>query len=194
MIARSRRAEVRNPVIALPAVRALAALDPALRALLAALLLDLQRDARARADHSWKARKAVIAAYWSAVAVYAGHIARCVSPAGKRGRTPFVLVQPGFPDQVAGTWADASSAFSARREMSGLGASEFPEGALHLAGVAIARVSYNGRIWPLGEWTRRSEPIYDIQDQQIGREDRVAKGRGKGGASGPAAQAPETPE
>lgn len=161
MNARSARAEVRNPVIALPAFRALAALDPALRALFAVLLLDLRRDARARADHSWKARKAVIAAYWSAVAVYAGHLARCIDPAGKRRRTPFVLVQPGFPDQAAADWADASSTFSARRDRSGLGASDFPEGTIQLAGVAIARVSYNGRIWALGEWARDSEPIYD---------------------------------
>lgn len=46
MTDRSNRAEVRNPVLALPSVRALQALDPDLRALLVNLLKDLRSDAR----------------------------------------------------------------------------------------------------------------------------------------------------
>ena len=52
MNARSARAEVRNPVLALPAFRALQSLLPEQRVLLAALLLDLQSDARDRAARS----------------------------------------------------------------------------------------------------------------------------------------------
>jgi len=46
---RSRRAEVRNPVLGLPAARLLLAMPIACRLPLAILLRDLARDARARA-------------------------------------------------------------------------------------------------------------------------------------------------
>lgn len=74
--ARSTRAEVRNPVLALPAMQALRNLPPGTRATLRALLLDLGADSRTRADTCWKKHKAPMAAYWKAVAVYAGHVAR----------------------------------------------------------------------------------------------------------------------
>lgn len=73
---RSLRPEVRNPVLALPAARRLAALDPASRAALRAVLEDLRRDAHARAETSWKRRKGPLAMYWRAVGVYAGHLSR----------------------------------------------------------------------------------------------------------------------
>jgi hypothetical protein len=83
---RSTRAEVRNPVLALPSVSALRDLDPAAQTALRALLLDLQRDARDRAERSWRSHKPPLAAYWSAVGVYAGHIARAIG--ATPGRLP----------------------------------------------------------------------------------------------------------
>lgn len=80
MIARSSRAEVRNPLVGLPSFRALAALGPAERASLHALLIDLRSDARTRAAECWLRRKPPMAAYWAAVAVYAGHAARALGP------------------------------------------------------------------------------------------------------------------
>jgi hypothetical protein len=65
-----------NPVLLLPAAAELREIDPAARRVLCALLLDLRREARLRAERSWKMRKPPMAAYWAAVAVYAGHIAR----------------------------------------------------------------------------------------------------------------------
>jgi hypothetical protein len=73
---RARRADVRNPILALPSATRLAALHPSVRIELRTLLLDLRRDAQARADDCWRRHKAPMAAYWKAVAVYAGHIAR----------------------------------------------------------------------------------------------------------------------
>jgi hypothetical protein len=73
---RSSRVEVRNPILTLPAVDALRSLDPAAQDALRLILLDLQREARARAEKSWRTHKPPLAAYWSAVGVYAGHIAR----------------------------------------------------------------------------------------------------------------------
>lgn len=75
------RALVRNPVLALPAVASLQALDPAAQAALRAVLKDLAHDARARADKAWRTHKAPMAAYWKAVSVYANHTARALAPA-----------------------------------------------------------------------------------------------------------------
>ena len=79
MIARSSRSDVRNPVLALPGVVALLALDPSTRAVIAAALREIQADARVRADKCWRTHKAPMALYWKAVGVYAGHLARAVS-------------------------------------------------------------------------------------------------------------------
>ncbi|WP_293385676.1 hypothetical protein [Phenylobacterium sp. SCN 70-31] len=75
---RSRRREVRNPVLALPAMAALRQLDPAASAALAAVLGDLAADARRRAQISWAQNKGVMAAYWKAVGAYATHIRRAL--------------------------------------------------------------------------------------------------------------------
>lgn len=77
---RSMRAEVRNPLIALPSFRALSTLGNDERAALHALLLELRADARLRAAECWRRRKPPMAAYWAAVGVYAGHAARALRP------------------------------------------------------------------------------------------------------------------
>lgn len=78
-MSRSTLATTRNPVLALPAaVRARQNLsDEALQAL-AAILLDINRVAAVQAEHSWRKRKAPMAAYWRAVSVYSRHIARAL--------------------------------------------------------------------------------------------------------------------
>lgn len=77
-IPRSSRREVRNPVLALPAARQLAALDAPSRAALEAVLRDLRQDARERAELAWRRGKGPLAVYWRAVSTYAGHLARAV--------------------------------------------------------------------------------------------------------------------
>lgn len=74
--ARSSRADVRNPILALPSVERLTKLDPVQRGALRALLLDLRRDAQLRAEDCWRRHKAPMAAYWKAGSVYSGHVAR----------------------------------------------------------------------------------------------------------------------
>ncbi|SMF70623.1 hypothetical protein [Allosphingosinicella indica] len=73
---RSNRAEVRNPVLALPSGRRLAMLSPLARAELRGVVIDIRADALTRAEQCWRKHKAPMAAYWKAVAVYSGHIAR----------------------------------------------------------------------------------------------------------------------
>lgn len=69
-------AQVRNPVLGLASMAAILELEPECRAALAGVLLELRAEAQAKADESWRRHKAPMAAYWKAVAVYAGHIAR----------------------------------------------------------------------------------------------------------------------
>lgn len=79
---RSSRRDVRNPVLALPAAQRIQALDGESREALQAVLRELAADARERAEQSWRTHKAPMAAYWKAVSVYAGHLARALrSPA-----------------------------------------------------------------------------------------------------------------
>ena len=77
---RSVRAEVRNPLLRLPAARQIMALPPDVRRVLAHLLHDLSLDARERAQQSWRRNKAPMAFYWKVVSVYAGHLHRLMRP------------------------------------------------------------------------------------------------------------------
>jgi hypothetical protein len=163
---RSRRPEVRNPVLGLPSARFLQASPEAIRLLLSVLLLDLAKDARVRARTSWDSRKAFLAAYWATVAVYSGHIGRMLLPAGvRRRRKPFRIVQKGYPDLFAADWADASRLYGHRRDSLGLGASKFPEAAMLVEDMPVGRISYNGRIWLPGEWKNGDTPLYDNRAQ-----------------------------
>ena len=75
---RASRAEVRNPVLGLPAVRRLAAFRPEVLDALAELLLEIHEEAAVKAEHCWRARKGPMAVYWRAVSVYSGHIRRAI--------------------------------------------------------------------------------------------------------------------
>lgn len=78
MAERSNRREVRNPVLALPAIRRLQELPPDAREAVRDLLADLVIDARGRAQASWVKNKGPMAAYWKAVGAYAHHIKRAL--------------------------------------------------------------------------------------------------------------------
>ncbi|MCY4584360.1 MAG: hypothetical protein OXE50_16440 [Chloroflexi bacterium] len=53
-----------------------AALPAPARDALRGALLDLRAEALDRAEYCWRKHKAPMAAYWKAVGVYAGHMAR----------------------------------------------------------------------------------------------------------------------
>ena len=57
-----------------------AALPPDAKAALRDALLDLRAEARENAELSWRRHKAPQAAYWKALSVYAGHLARALRP------------------------------------------------------------------------------------------------------------------
>ena len=80
---RSAEAEIRNPITALPAARAILALPIEQRRPIGILLRQLAAEADAKAEDAWQHRKGIMAAYWRAVCTYAKHIARAVDPAGR---------------------------------------------------------------------------------------------------------------
>lgn len=77
-MARSSRPDVRNPVLALPAMQRAMKAGKLERMILRDILRDLSADARERAEKCWRQHKAPMAAYWKVVAVYAGHTARAL--------------------------------------------------------------------------------------------------------------------
>lgn len=79
MNARSNLREVRNPVLALPAMKELQALDPDVRALVRRLIQDLRAQANVKAAASFATCKWMMFAYWKIVGVYANHVQRALA-------------------------------------------------------------------------------------------------------------------
>jgi hypothetical protein len=73
-----------NPLLKLPAGRALLDLPAEQRAALEAVLRELRNQANVEAEKSWLKRKGPMAAYWRAVATYARHLAHALSLGGRR--------------------------------------------------------------------------------------------------------------
>lgn len=79
-----------------------------------------------------------------------------------------VLVRFGGRVQRFGDYRDASNAWCAFRDKSGLGASEMPgvPEIVDAQGRAVGYISYNGRVWPGDprEWKPGVQPLYDNRD------------------------------
>ena len=66
-------------------------------------------------------------------------------------------------------FAQASALFVAARDASGEGASGFGGGVvLDGSGRAVARISYNGKVWPVAEWFSGQRPLYSPYDSDEG--------------------------
>jgi hypothetical protein len=68
----------RNPLLQLPAGKALAARTADHRAPIEALLRKLRHQANVEAEKAWAKRKGPMAAYWRAVSTYARHTAHAL--------------------------------------------------------------------------------------------------------------------
>ena len=68
-----------NPLLKLPAGRALLALPEADRQRIEAVMRELRDQANREADTAWKRRKGPMAVYWRAVATYARQTAHALS-------------------------------------------------------------------------------------------------------------------
>ena len=75
-----------NPLLNLPAGRALLALPKEDRQRIEAVMRDLRGQADQEAENAWKRRKGPMAAYWRAVSTYARHIAHALSKEADHGR------------------------------------------------------------------------------------------------------------
>lgn len=73
-----------NPLLKLPAGRALLALPIEDRRRIEAVMRALRDQANTEAEISWRRRKGPMAAYWRAVATYARHIAHALSKTAQR--------------------------------------------------------------------------------------------------------------
>lgn len=88
MIDRSKRREVRNPLLALEGVQDLLKLPPECQEAMQRALTSIVADARARAQKSWVQNKGPMAAYHKAVGAYAEHLRRVLRAEQKRRSTP----------------------------------------------------------------------------------------------------------
>lgn len=80
-----------NPLLKLPAGRALLELPAEQRAALEPVLRELRDQANREAETAWKRKKGPMAAYWRAVATYARHTAHAL----KKGQSDVApQVQP----------------------------------------------------------------------------------------------------
>lgn len=122
---RSSAPEVRNPLLALPAMAQLRQLPLAQRAPLAALLEELSTQAHTAAERSWRQRKGPMAAYWRAVGVYARHTARGLATGQERAAWRAVQAGP-WPDEETRQAVLRGMAWpgSLEGDMAGLPASE----------------------------------------------------------------------
>ncbi len=78
---RSNRADVRNPMLAIPEVIALKDLPDNVRWALARALAGCSTAFRTRGNEAWRKHKPPMAAYWKANAVNFRHLALAVRPA-----------------------------------------------------------------------------------------------------------------
>lgn len=95
-----------NPLLELPAGRALLTLPDSDRLRIAAVMRDLREHANVEAETAWRRRKGPVAAYWRSVATYArhvGHACRRGAEGNLSGTVHVVKSDPlGFEDVRAG--------------------------------------------------------------------------------------------
>lgn len=72
-----------NPLLNLPAGKALMSLPAEDRIRISAVLRELRAQANTEAENSWKRRKGPMAAYWRAVSTYARHLAHALGYGGQ---------------------------------------------------------------------------------------------------------------
>ena len=75
-----------------------------------------------------------------------------------------LFIQIGRRRYQVASLEQASEMYCTARDASGMGASKVPEAMIVTAsGRAVARVSYNGRVWPAEPWTPDMRPILDAR-------------------------------
>jgi hypothetical protein len=77
-----------NPLLQLPAGKALMALPEPDRRRIEAVMRELRDQANTEAENAWRKRKGPMAAYWRAVSTYARHTAHALSQPSQGAKAP----------------------------------------------------------------------------------------------------------
>jgi hypothetical protein len=75
-----------------------------------------------------------------------------------RGKYLLIIPERLSPPMAVESFEEASKIFSKLRDDSNEGASTWPDGLINDYGSNVARISYNGRVWPMDE---TSPPLFD---------------------------------
>jgi hypothetical protein len=80
---------------------------------------------------------------------------------------------------TVGNYAEASRHYCAKREASGLGASQFGPATIQDGKKPIAHISYNGKVWSgrPADWVSNKIPLFDPFAKKPNRLDRVLFGQ-----------------
>lgn len=62
---------------------------------------------------------------------------------------------------VVADFSEASAVCRAYIAQHNLGAGNWTGGTIHQGKGIVARVSYNGRVWPVGKWSSEMRPLFD---------------------------------
>jgi hypothetical protein len=82
--------------------------------------------------------------------------------------TALVLTIPGIFAFSVESLEEASRVYGRTRQRLGLGSRDMAEGRVSECGVPVARISYNGRIWPPGEWVEGMKPLQEAAGYEEG--------------------------
>lgn len=73
-----------------------------------------------------------------------------------------IFLRIGRREYPVADFAQASEMFCRARDESGFGASKVPQVFIvDDAGECVAKISYNGRVWPPEEWQPGQQPLFD---------------------------------
>lgn len=79
-----------------------------------------------------------------------------------------MFIQVGSRRYQVTSFQHASEMYCAARDAMGEGASKTPSGRIVTDdGTEVARISYNGRVWPAGEWNVNSKALYSPGENLI---------------------------
>jgi hypothetical protein len=83
---RSQRPDVRNPLLALESAKDMQNLPKEAKQALRALLMDIRKEAQAKAEKCWRQHKGPMALYWKCLSVYSGHMSRMLREQADTGK------------------------------------------------------------------------------------------------------------
>lgn len=85
-----------------------------------------------------------------------------------KGEKRMRLRHKGHPVIQVTSYREASAIFQDRRDISGEGGSTFNDGIVLAGNSPVARISYNGRVWPGTRYVPDDRPLHDPTDERDG--------------------------